>query len=89
MAKFSKREFLKTTTLLGAATIPASAVAVEHTSTDHPDLSKTSLLDSSFTTDSGWGFASQAIHHGEQEGYQVTPISQDKCTPGIPRLQPC
>ena len=30
---------------------------------------------------SGRHFGSQVIHHGEQKGYQVTPISLDKASP--------
>ena len=80
MDKLNKREFLKTTTLLGAAAFPA-AVAAEETSVQETTVPGADLLDDHFTSESGWHFGSQAIHHGEQNGYQVTPISQDKCAP--------
>ena len=43
------------------------------------------LLDEHFTSTSGRHFGSQVIHFGEQKGYQVTPISQDKAAPGYQR----
>ncbi len=43
------------------------------------------LLDEHFTSASGRRFSSQVIHVGEQKGYQVTPISQDKAAPGYQR----
>jgi cystathionine beta-lyase/cystathionine gamma-synthase len=43
------------------------------------------LLDEHFASASGRRFGSQVIHCGEQNGYQVTPISQDKCAPGYQR----
>ncbi len=45
----------------------------------------TDLLDEKFTSASGRHFGSQIIHHGEQKGFQVTPISQDKASPGYQR----
>ncbi len=80
MDKLNKREFLKTTSLLGAAALPA-AVAAEETSVQETTIPGADLLDDHFASDSGWHFGSQVIHHGEQDGYQVTPISQDKCAP--------
>ena len=84
METINKREFLKATTLLGTAAIPAAAANDDTTVQKHA-IPKADLLDDRFASDSGWQFASQAIHHGEQSGYQVTPISQDKCSPGYQR----
>ena len=84
MDNLNKREFLKTTTLLGAAAIPATLTA-ENASAHEPIASDTDLTDVRFRSDSGWHIGSQAIHHGEQKGFQVTPISQDKCAPGYQR----
>jgi len=85
VSEFTKREFLKTTTLLGVAAIPASAVAVEHTADSQTVPLPTDLQDERFVSESGWNLSSQVIHHGEQQGYQVTPISQDKCVPAYQR----
>ena len=43
------------------------------------------LLDDRYKSKSGNQFASQVIHHGEMAGYNVTPISQDKASPGYQR----
>ena len=43
------------------------------------------LLDVNFASTSGRHFGSQVIHHGEQAGFQVTPISQDTAVPGYQR----
>ena len=80
----NKREFLKATTLLGAgAAVPGIAAGDTATPPAVPPLGN--LLDANFTSDSGRRFGSQAIHHGEQKGFQVTPISQDKAVPGYQR----
>ena len=84
MDKLNKREFLKMTSLLGAgAAIPA--VAAEDAPTRAAVPPATDLVDEHFTSNSGRRFGSQVIHHGEQPGYQVTPISQDKAAPGYQR----
>jgi len=84
MDKLNKREFLKMTSLLGAgAAIPA--VAAEDAPTPAAIPPATDLVDEHFTSNSGRRFGSQVIHHGEQPGYQVTPISQDKAAPGYQR----
>lgn len=85
MDKLNKREFLKATTFLGAAAIPATSVAANESPAATTDTPPAELLDDHFMSDSGFGFGSQAIHHGEEKGYQVTPISQDKCAPGYQR----
>ncbi len=36
------------------------------------------LLDDHYKSESGKHFGSQVIHHGEMNGFNVTPISQDK-----------
>jgi len=43
------------------------------------------LVDEHFASTTGRHFGSQVIHHGEQPGYQVTPISQDKAAPTYQR----
>jgi len=87
MDKLNKREFLKVTSLLGAgaaaAAIPADANEGSNASTAVPPL--TDMMDDNFTSDSGRSFGSQVIHHGEQSGFQVTPISQDKAIPEYQR----
>lgn len=83
MDKINKREFLKATSLLGAAAVPAIAAADTPTATTNAPA--TDLLDDRFSSTSGRRFGSQVIHHGEQQGYQVTPISQDKAAPGYQR----
>ncbi len=85
MAKLNKRDFLKTTTAFSVAAIPASTGAVEHTADSESVALPTDLQDDRFVSKSGWNLSSQVIHHGEQKGYQVTPISQDKCVPGYQR----
>ena len=52
MDKLNKREFLKTTTLLGAAALPA-AVAAEETSVQETTIPEADLLDDHFASDSG------------------------------------
>jgi len=61
----------------GAATAGAATKEKENLLPD--------LLDSNYASKSGRHFGSQVIHFGEQQGYQVTPISQDKATPGYQR----
>lgn len=84
MNNLNKREFLKVTSLLGAgAAVPV--IAAGDLATPHADPPAGSLLDANFTSNSGRRFGSQVIHHGEQNGFQVTPISQDKAAPGYQR----
>ena len=75
---------MEVTTVLGAGvSVPTFAAAQVIAP---PAISPTDdLVDERFTSDSGWHFGSQAIHYGEQEGFQVTPISQDKAAPGYQR----
>ena len=71
-----------------AAVAPAGAaasVAPEDAPAQAPIPPAADLVDEHFTSASGWHFGSQVIHCGEQNGYQVTPISQDKCAPGYQR----
>jgi len=72
-----------------AAVAPAGAAAASFAAEDATDPATdppaADLVDEHFASDSGWHFGSQAIHHGEQSGYQVTPISQDKAAPGYQR----
>ena len=85
----SRREIL-----VGLGTVAAGLpVAQMATAATHaPPLRSTvnvesgvDLVDDRFVSDSGRHFGSQAIHHGEQKGFQVTPISQDKASPGYQR----
>jgi len=84
MDKISKRTFLKGAPVLGI-TAGGTILAGAATHSEKPLSKQEALLDPHYHSDSGWQFGSQAIHHGEQEGYQVTPISQDKCAPGYQR----
>ena len=71
-----------------AAVAPAGAaasVSAEDTPAQATISPTADLIDEHFASASGWHFGSQAIHHGEQNGYQVTPISQDKCAPSYQR----
>ncbi len=82
MDNLNKREFLKVTSLLGAgAAVPVTSTAASPAG--NPTMSE--LPDANFKSDSGRKFGSQLIHHGEQAGFQVTPISQDKAAPGYQR----
>ncbi len=87
MDKLSKREFLKMTPVVGAAAAASASTlsAQEDALTPETNLLPTDLIDENYASESGWSFGSQVIHHGEQDGYQVTPISQDKCAPGYQR----
>ncbi|MDP7442629.1 MAG: PLP-dependent transferase, partial [Verrucomicrobiota bacterium] len=87
MNNLNKREFLKTTALLGtAAVVPATSPAAgENAPVPATIPPATDLVDEHFASTSGRHFGSQVIHHGEQVGYQVTPISQDKAAPGYQR----
>jgi methionine-gamma-lyase len=80
----NKREFIKATSLLGvSAAVPALAKD-ENPNPPAPPLTA-DLVDGHFTSATGRRFGTQVIHHGEQNGYQVTPISQDKAAPGYQR----
>ena len=83
MDKINKREFIKTTAMLGAAAaVPTASLAADEDTTAPATIRPAAdLVDEHFASTSGWHFGSQVIHHGEQDGYQVTPISQDKCAP--------
>ncbi|MBP90377.1 MAG: hypothetical protein CMJ64_27340 [Planctomycetaceae bacterium] len=81
-----KRDFLKTTALMGtAAVVPATSLAADAEAVASAIPSAADLVDEHFESASGRHFASQVIHHGEQPGYQVTPVSQDKAAPGYQR----
>ena len=84
MNKLTKRDFLKAAPFLGAAAA-APTVSAQGEGATSEDASVDDLVDDRFETESGRSFGSQVIHHGEQEGFQVTPISQDKCVPGYQR----
>jgi len=43
------------------------------------------ILDHRYKSKSGNQFGSQVIHHGEMNGFNVTPISQDKASHGYQR----
>ena len=87
MDKLNKRDFLKTTALFGtAAVVPATALAADEDAADPAATPpETDLVDEHYESTSGRHFGSQVIHHGEQPGYQVTPISQDKAAPTYQR----
>ncbi len=84
MDKLTKREFLKITPVLGAAAATPVLAADEEVRAQENNP-PTDLVDDNFESASGRQFGSQIIHHGEQKGFQVTPISQDKCAPGYQR----
>ncbi len=87
MDELNKREFLKTTALLGTATVVPSIASAGNQGVAAAAVVSpvTDLVDEHFESSSGRHFGSQAIHHGEQSGYQVTPISQDKASPSYQR----
>ena len=87
MNQLNKRDFLKATALLGtAAVVPAASLAADEGAAAPATISPAEdLVDEQFTSRSGRRFGSQVIHHGEQPGYQVTPISQDKAAPAYQR----
>jgi methionine-gamma-lyase len=70
---------------LGVAAAAPAAAATMGAAEEAPAPPPDDLLDEQFTSASGRHFGSQIIHTGEQKGYQVTPISQDKATPGYQR----
>ena len=73
--------------VMGLAKSQAEGTAVPATSADVvvTAAANVNLLDEKFTSKSGRHFGSQIIHFGEQGGYQVTPISQDKAQPAYQR----
>lgn len=86
MDELTKRDFLKTSALLGtAAVVPATIEGEENESPLVTGALSSDLVDERFESESGHHFGSQVIHHGEQSGFQVTPISQDKAAPGYQR----
>lgn len=87
MDNLSKRDFLKLAPLAGAAAAATASglSAQEDAPATEPRPDPANLVDENFESVSGRGFESQVIHHGEQDGFQVTPISQDKCAPGYQR----
>ena len=87
MDELTKRDFLKMAPVVGAAAAAAASGLSAQEEGPAPETGSppTDLLDENFASESGRSFGSQVIHHGEQEGFQVTPISQDKCAPGYQR----
>ena len=86
-AGLTRRNMLRGLGIMAAAA-PAGAalpVAAAETAGAPSAAPPADLLDEHFTSSSGRHFSSQLIHTGEQAGYQVTPISQDKCAPGYQR----
>ena len=86
-AGLTRRNMLRSLGIMAAAA-PAGAalpVAAAETAGAPSAAPPADLLDEHFTSSSGRHFSSQLIHSGEQAGYQVTPISQDKCAPGYQR----
>jgi hypothetical protein len=80
--ELNKRDFLKMTPLLGASAAVPALAAGETPALPTPSAD---LIDDRFESASGQHFGTQVIHHGEQTGYQITPISQDKAAPGYQR----
>jgi len=80
--ELNKRDFLKMTPLLGASAAVPALAAGETPALPAPSAD---LIDDRFESASGQHFGTQVIHHGEQTGYQITPISQDKAAPGYQR----
>ena len=87
MDQLNKRDFLKSATLLGTAAATVESATAENLSrTTSASKSQTAdLVDEHFKSETKRRFGSQVIHHGEQAGFQVTPISQDKAAPGYQR----
>jgi len=87
MDQLNKREFLKSATLLGTAAATVESATAENLSrTTSASKSQTAnLVDEHFKSKTKRRFGSQVIHHGEQAGFQVTPISQDKAAPSYQR----
>ena len=87
MNQLNKRDFLKATALLGtAAVVPAAALTTDEGAAAPATIPPAEdLVDERFASRSGRQFGTEAIHHGEQPGYQVTPISQDKAAPDYQR----
>jgi len=87
MNQLNKREFLKATALLGTtAVVPAASLAADEDTAAPVNFDPAeNLVDERFASRSGRQFGSQVIHHGEQPGYQVTPLSQDKAAPAYQR----
>ena len=81
----TRRSILRGMGIMAAAAPIGSAVAAEGEPAATIAPSPTDLLDEHFSSSSGRHFGSQVIHVGEQAGYQVTPISQDKAAPGYQR----
>ena len=79
----ARRDVLGGLGLTAAGTLAAATAADAAAAENTPPPAD--LLDERFTSASGRQFGSQIIHVGEQKGYQVTPISQDKASPGYQR----
>ena len=82
----TRRNMLRGLGVMAAA--PAgmvASVAAEDTPPAVTSPRAVDLVDEHFASASGRHFGSQVIHHGEQKGFQVTPISQDKAAPGYQR----
>ncbi len=85
-AGITRRNVLRGLGVMAAAPVAAGvSAAAEGAYAESPAPSGDDLVDGHFTSASGRQFGSQVIHFGEQTGYQVTPISQDKCAPGYQR----
>jgi len=82
----TRRNMLRGMGVMAAA--PAGATAAVTAKDTPPAVTiprAVELVDEHFASASGRHFGSQVIHHGEQKGFQVTPISQDKASPGYQR----
>ncbi len=83
----TRRNMLRGLGVVAAAPagLAASVVAAKDTPPSSTIPPVADLVDEEFASASGRHFGSQVIHHGEQKGFQVTPISQDKASPGYQR----
>ncbi len=80
----TRRELFKDVGIAAAA-LPWLPVMLPETAAAGSDIQvaagSAEIGDPAYRSASGWHFGTEAIHAGEQQGYQVTPISQDKAAP--------
>ena len=74
-----------TVAVLSMTQLAAAETPPQSTNTAQADKPDDDLLDGRYKSKSGKQFGSQVIHHGEMNGFNVTPISQDKASPGYQR----
>lgn len=81
----TRRELIKGFGIAGAALPFLPAMTAEGADAAADAALLPDIGDARFSSSSGRRFGSQVIHHGEQQGFQVTPISQDKAAPTYQR----